>query len=127
MEFGKQYLAYEEYKELGGTLDETPFSVLEIEARTIVDNYTHGRLKNFDEQITAVKLCVLQLISILKGYAEIMARNISVSSENTDGYSVSYTGVSSELTLIQKAQIIHIIDTYLGECKLPDGTPYLYI
>ena len=45
MELKKQYLNFNEYKVLGGTLDETPFSILEMQAQLIVDKYTFGRLK----------------------------------------------------------------------------------
>ena len=33
MEFSGQYLNYEEYKSLGGTLDIMPFNILEFESR----------------------------------------------------------------------------------------------
>ena len=38
MKFEGQYLTFEEYKSLGGTLkDKTPFNLLEIEARNQID------------------------------------------------------------------------------------------
>ena len=37
MEFSGQYLTYLEYKALGGTLDQTPFNILEFEARRQID------------------------------------------------------------------------------------------
>ena len=45
MEISGQYLTYVEYKALGGTLTETPFKILEFEARQNVDKYTFGRFK----------------------------------------------------------------------------------
>ena len=127
MEFENQYLTYEEYVELGGTLDETPFNILEFEAQLIIDNYTYGRLKNLDEQRPEVKLCIMSLIPNLKVYADLRAKDRSISSENIDGYSVSYVGISADLTVAETKQVQKIIDNYLGECKLNDGTPYLYI
>ena len=51
MEFTKQYLTYEEYQELGGTLEETPFDIVELEAQKSIDKYTFGRLKDLEEHI----------------------------------------------------------------------------
>ena len=44
MEFKGQYLTYEEYLSLGGTLDQTPFNLLEYNARKKIDERTFGRL-----------------------------------------------------------------------------------
>ena len=44
MEFEGQYLTYAEYRSLGGTLDITPFNLLEFEARRKVDIETQSRL-----------------------------------------------------------------------------------
>jgi len=126
MEFSGQYLTYREYTALGGTLAETPFNLLEFEARKEIDNRTYGRLKTIINQRQEVKLCDNNLISLLKGYAENNARDKGKLSENTDGYSVTYAGVSAELTKTQKSEVKRIIETYLGECKLENGTPYLY-
>lgn len=127
MEFDNQYLTYYEYTKLGGTLEKTPFSILEFEAQVNVDNYTYGRLKRLPDQKDEVKMCIFNLIPVLKTYAEDKARNLAIASENIDGYSVTYVGITADLTNAQKSQIRNIIETYLGECKLKDGTPYLYI
>ena len=50
MEFNKHYLSYEEYIELGGTLDEAPFNILELEAQKNIDKYTQGRHRAPHEQ-----------------------------------------------------------------------------
>jgi hypothetical protein len=126
MEFEGQYLTYAEYKALGGTLDLMPFNLLEFEARKEIDKRTFGRLKNLNEQIQEVKLCENKLITTLKAYADSNDRSKSIISENTDGYSVSYAGITSELTKTQMSEVKNIIEVYLGECKLDDGTPYLY-
>lgn len=127
MEFENQYLEYEEYVELGGTLAETPFNILEYEAQLNIDNHTYGRLKSLDEQAAETKMCVYNLMNTLQSYAKGNEKGKNVASENTDGYSVSYVGISRELTKAQQDEVKGIIETYLSECKLPDGTPYLYI
>ena len=56
MEIEGQYLTYEEYKSLGGTLDLMPFNLLEFEARKEIDKRTFGRLVNLEKQIKDTNL-----------------------------------------------------------------------
>ena len=124
MEFKGQYLTYEEYRAMGGTLDLMPFNLLEFEARKEIDNRTYGRLKTFEKQIQEVKMCDYNLIITLTGYKKNKNKDKSIESENIDGYSVNYN--VSNLTKEEKKEIKNIIETYLDECKLSNGTPYLY-
>lgn len=126
MEFIKQYLTYEEYRSLGGTLGETPFKILELEARKNIDKYTFGRLQKLESQIDEVKVCEYKLIGLIDTYASYENQNKNVSSETTDGYSISYGQVTENVSKAKQNEIKGIIKTYLAECKLDDGTPYLY-
>jgi hypothetical protein len=127
MEFNNQYLTYEEYAELGGALEETPFNILELEARKNIDKYTFGRLQNLDSQINEVKVCEFKLINLLDTYNSYANQNKGVSSESTDGYSISYSSATENVSKAKINEIKDIIKTYLAECKLEDGTPYLYV
>ena len=105
MEFSGQYLTYEEYKALGGTLDLTPFNLLEFESRRRIDIRTFNRLKNVEDIPQEVKICVYKLINSASSYDNNLsniANNGNVASENTDGYSVSY---------ITSAQVVDIINS----------------
>ena len=120
MEFSGQYLTYEDYKALGGTLDLTPFNLLEFEARRQIDIRTFNRLKNLDyEDIPQeVKLCEYALISSINGYATSMnnvASNGNVASENTDGYSISYITANqmSDIVKSKSDELGDIVRTYL--------------
>ena len=126
MEFTNQYLTYNEYQELGGTLDEAPFNVLELEAQKNVDKYTFGRLKDLEQQGTEVKVCIFKLINILNTYNSYDNQDKSISSENTDGYSISYSQATENVSKAKISDIKYIIQTQLAECDLEDGTPYLY-
>lgn len=121
MNFNTQYLTYAEYKQLGGSLDEVPFNLLELEARGKVDVRTLGRLKELPNQITEVKACIFRLIKVMDKNDTSKVQNIT--SENTDGYSVSYGTTSNADELKQYDDIIR---DYLLTCRLEDGTPYLY-
>lgn len=120
MEFEGQYLTYNEYKAMGGLLDQTPFNLLEFEARKKVDKYTFNRLVNLKTQNQEVKLCIYALIEQINSNK---ANLNGVASESTDGYSISYTSQNNS-EISQKTR--NIIETYLINCKLSDGTPYLY-
>lgn len=127
MEFTNQYLKYDEYCLLGGTLEEAPFDILELEAQKNIDKYTFGRLKNLEEQINEVKICEFKLIELLETYNSYNTQSKSVSGESTDGYSISYSGASENVLKAKINDIKGIIKTYLAECYLEDGTPYLYV
>ena len=127
MEFTNQYLGYDEYRLLGGTLEEAPFDILELEAQKNIDKYTFGRLKDLDNQINEVKICEFKLIELLDTYNSYSNQNKSVASESTDGYSISYSGASENVLKAKINDIKGIIKTYLAECYLEDGTPYLYV
>ena len=120
MEFKGQYLTYAEYRDLGGTLDITPFNLLEFEARRKVDIETQSRLKDANSQTVPqeVKLCIFNLINAINHYTESIesaTENGNIASESTDGYSVSYVKSSSIKDIIssKSTEIDDIIRTYL--------------
>lgn len=119
MEFSGQYLTYEEYQSLGGTLEEVPFNIMELTARGMVNERTHNRLKNLEAQTNEVKVCIFELIDNMPN---VMSQK-NVSSENIDGYSVSYANKTS---IEQQKLYDEIIRSNLMMCQLEDGTPYLY-
>ena len=111
MDFSGQYLSYNEYRAMGGTLDMTPFNLLEFEARKEIDKRTLGRLVNLKEQTRSTKMCVFQLI------------NLRVSINN--GVEISGNVVNYNQSQIDD-EIKSIIGKYLLDERLEDGTPYLY-
>jgi len=120
MDFKEQYLTYAEYRDLGGTLDITPFNLLEFEARRKIDISTNNRLKGTDSAKVPqeVKLCEYNLISSINNYAESITSataNGNIASETTDGYSVSYVKSSSikEIIASKSTELDDIIRTYL--------------
>ena len=116
MDFTNQYLSYEEYQELEGTLEEVPFNELEYECRRIIDSRTQNRLKNADEIPQEVKLLENKMIQTLQGYYVSLEKAQSgVASENTDGYSVSYIPSNQISQLIEgKIDVLQdLISEYL--------------
>lgn len=116
MEFKGQYLTYNEYKALGGNLDQTPFNLLEFEARKKIDERTQGRLKNVVEIPQEVKICMFALINSISSYSScINSNNKNIASETIDGYSVSYVtgGTIQEVVSSKNVELNDIITTYL--------------
>ena len=125
MEISEQYLTYSEYTTLGGTLAQTPFSILEYNARMKIDERTFGRLKNQETQPEEVKMCVFNLIQTLNSYTSYYESNKNISSENIDGYSVSYKGADSNVNDAMNKEIEDIINTYLSNTVI-NNVPVLY-
>lgn len=123
----EKYLTYAEYIELGGNIPEMPFNVLEFKAEKIIDKYTYGRLKKRSTQINEVKHCMYELINLYVSYETKDNVNKNVASVNTDGYSESYITTNKELLKSKNKELFNCVEDYLNDCKLEDGTPYLYI
>ena len=107
MEFEGQYLTYQDYKGLGGTLDLMPFNLLEFEARKKIDINTKNRLKNEKTIPNEVKLCIYQLINTIETYVNEKNRNIQ--SESVGEYSVNYGGNIKEIIQGKSTELDDII------------------
>lgn len=116
MTFEGQYLTYAEYLVLGGSaIGETPFNLLEFEARKQIDVRTQRRLVGQTTVFNEVKLCDFNLINKIKSYADKQIEvQGNVASESTDGYSVSY------LTADQIKQIIELHKDELSDIMIND-------
>lgn len=116
MEFSGQYLTYNEYRALGGTIELTPFNLLEFEARRKIDERTLGRLKNVASVPQEVKMCVFALINSINSYgSSTSGNNKNIASESTDGYAVTYVtgGTIQEMIQSKSVELNDIIRTYL--------------
>ena len=112
MDFKGQYLTYQEYKGLGGTLDLTPFNVLEFEARRRIDELTYNRLVGGENIPDEVKMCEFAIINkVLKAYDEEIGRGKT--SESVGSYSVSYNSDIKKLIEDKRLEIQDIISTDL--------------
>lgn len=113
MTFDNQYLSYNEYIELGGMLEELPFNELEFECRKIIDEKTQNRLNNIDEIPQEVKLCEFKMINCINKYQENMLKSQNgITSENIDGYSVTY-GSSEKIISEKNYELEEIVTTSL--------------
>ena len=125
MEFEGQYLTYQEYLALGGTLDEMPFNLLEYNARKKIDERTFGRLVDKGQEYQDVKLCVYDMITTLNSYSSYDTQNKAISSESTDGYSISYGTPQKSITEAKNSELEDIMNSYLANVVI-DNIPVLY-
>ena len=125
MEFEGQYLTYQEYKALGGTLDEMPFNLLEFNARKKIDERTFERLVGKGQEYQEVKLCVYNMITTLNSYSSYDTQNKAISSESTDGYSISYGTPQKSTTEAKNSELEDVINSYLANVVI-DNVPVLY-
>ena len=111
MEFEGQYLEFDEYEELGGSIEETPFNILEFEARRKIDERTQERLKGIEQLPIEVKMCMFALINTINGYTKAYqnSSNKNIASESVGSYSVNYAS-GSQIREIIKSKSIELDD-----------------
>ena len=126
MEFSEQYLNYEEYKSLGGTLDIMPFNILEFECRKRIDTRTQNRLKEIDTIPQEVKMCMYAMLNTIHDY--VVINRSSVKSENIDGYSVTYLSPDEikQSIATKEAELEDIMFSYLMHVVV-NGVSILYL
>ena len=119
-----QYLTYEEYTEIGGTLDSTAFKRNIDRACAFIDANTQNRLQSVLEVSTKVKACVRDLV-------EYLANNVS-SGKVVTSKSQSAGGVSESESYATKTaddantEMLNIVYDYLATEKDDCGTPLMY-
>ena len=126
------YITYDEYKEYGGTLNESTFNSLYYDAQIKIDYYTFNRLKNDTKFSVKIKLCITKIISLLNTYNEYqkLVTDVNkpvISSQSNDGVSVSYGGylgntspqdidtISKKLDVDIKAVIQQYLDSEVNQ------------
>ena len=109
------YLSYEEYKELGGTKDETTFSNNQYQIESKIDYITSGRIKKLTDIPEPVKMLCLRLH--LNFWEKIdVDKSDNLASYSNGIESFGYISQSSEggASTLNK-QINNIIREYLWE------------
>lgn len=109
------YLTYEEYRMMGGELEQAAFYINLHKAEAEINKQTYGRLCNKTEIPEEVSYCVFELVGIYDEQSE------SMSSASNDGVSANYTvkDYAKELS--------ETVKRYLSHVCTDDGTPLLYM
>lgn len=122
------YLTYEQYKTLGGTLEETVFNNLETQAEMYVNKYTFNRLVNettYPAQLTSL---MYHLVSILDAnQATLLSGMGGISSQSNDGVSTTYNSMSSkDMLSYTLGHVEELVKLYLNGVKNSQEQLVLY-
>jgi len=135
------YLTYDEYQEMGGTLDETLFDTLLLDAQGYIDWYTFNRLWKeewrTEDVMERVKICMYQLIGLVAAKSNLITpqgqpsgginATAQVSQQSNDGVSTTYAVFSAELLFSHaKKEIEDCINRYLSGIMNNAGRKLLY-
>lgn len=135
------YLTYDEYQELGGTLDETLFDTLRLDAQGYIDWHTFNRLWKeewrTEEVMERVRPCMYQLIGLVAAKSNLITPqvassgginvNAQISTQSNDGVSTTYSVFSADM-LYEKAkkEIDDCITRFLTGVMNSAGRKLLY-
>ena len=131
------YLTYEEYSDMGGTLDETLFDNLRLDAQGYIDWYTFNRLWNETEIPERVKICMYQLINLLNAQNNLVTPEVSTTNginvnaeiltQSNDGVSTQYAVFSADMKYSRiKNEINGCVTRYLQGVVNSAGRKLLY-
>jgi hypothetical protein len=132
------YLTYDEYAQMGGEeLEETAFEQLEFEARSQIDWWTFGRLKNEESYPEAVKRCMFKLIELLDKQQKVLMvdavdedGNVKaglMASQSNDGVSSTYNVITGNMAVrVIQSQLNNTIRMYLQDVRDSLGRKVLY-
>lgn len=130
------YLTYEEYQNMGGTLDVTTFNDLEFEARCKIDYWTFSRLKKETTYPEELQRCMFKLIKLMNeaqlassidGQGGDSASNAGIASMSNDGVSLSYNVLSAKDAVeLASKEMDDCIRQYLADVKNSLGQKVLY-
>lgn len=131
------YLTYDEYVDMGGTLDEALFNDLRLDAQGYIDWYTFNRLWDETDIPERVKICMYQLIKLCEAKMNILTPDVSganginvnaqVMRESNDGVSVEYSVLHADVMFDKNSkEISECIERYLSGVMNSSGRKLLY-
>ena len=119
-----QHLTYEEYTEIGGTLDLTAFKRNINRACGFIDLNTQSRLQSVLEVSQRAKACVRDLVEYLANNAS-NGKVVTSKSQSAGGVSESES-YEIKNTDEMNAEMLNIVYDYLASETDDYGTPLMY-
>lgn len=128
------YLTYDEYKGMGGTLDDTQFANFAFQAEAQIKRATFNRLAGDSAIPEEVQRLMKYLVDLLekRNAAFSLGKNNSnaeqyITSQSNDGVSISYNGIApSDLIKLSEADAMNAIKSYLEGVTNEAGRKLLY-
>lgn len=91
------YLTYDEYEDMGGSMDAALFPRFELKARKRIDAMTFGRLQCESDVRECVKNCMFELVQAMhEDETNVGFSGREISSMSNDGISVTYASGNSQ-------------------------------
>ena len=118
------YLTYDEYKEIGGTVDLTAFKRNIDRACAFIDASTQNRLQSVLEVSTNVKACVRDLVEYISNNVS-NEKAVTSKSQSAGGVSESESYATKTTDEINAEMLCIVYDYLIGE-KDDCGTPLMY-
>lgn len=106
-------------------VDDAAFARNEFRARKIVDRLTQGRIKTMKVVPEAVKLLMVELVTLETTQGAAMLENQPVTSFSNDGYSETYAQPMTA-EVVKGIEMDLVVD-YLADETDDHGTPLLYL
>ena len=119
-----QYLTYEEYLDIGGTLDLTAFNRNIDRACGFVDLNTQSRLQSVLEVSQMAKACVRDLVEYIAN--NVSSGNVIASKSQSAGGVSESESYATKTTDEINAEMLNIVYDYLASEKDDFGTPLMY-
>lgn len=118
------YLTYDEYKAIGGTLEETAFNRNIDRACGFVDLHTQSRLQSVLKVSQRAKACVRDLVEYLANNVS-NGKVIASKSQSAGGVSESES-YATKTTDEMNCEMLNIVYDYLATEKDDNGSPLMY-
>ena len=90
------YLTHTEYQAYGGSVTVSAYPRLEFQARSLVNQFTFGRLKDDTTFTEPVKRVMFELIGMISNAdVSVAGYTGAITQESNDGYSISFAADSA--------------------------------
>lgn len=130
------YLTYEDYMEMGGTLDKPTFDEYEFMAETFVDWYTFNRLRketSYPRQLTRLMYTLINLIYNKMasmggvGFSASYSTEANIIKQSNDGVTTEYNRLSAgSMINATNAEVKKLVNFYLQGLQDSNGRKLLY-
>ena len=132
------YLTYEEYQNMGGTLEEATFDEYEFTAECIVNWYTYNRLLKETEYPTVLPRVMYELIHLIQIRMDALTNNFvtadgsvasgAVTRQSNDGVTLEFNSLSSNYIIdyTKDKSLGDIVRRYLSGVKNSLGQSLTY-
>lgn len=108
------YITYDEYEELGGTVSEDEFTALERKARRYVDAFTFGRVQLLSEIPDEVKDVMVDFITKLDNFSKQSSDGATISQYSNGVEQITYRrNTEHEVVRTLQASAISWLPNYL--------------